>query len=427
MAALLLFCVTSLAQPLRWACDLSFVPKLEYNGAIYSRDGIQRTGLEVFRAAGFDVLRVRLWHTPTESWQGIDSVLAFAQRADILGYKILLDIHYSDTWADPAHQTKPLAWQSLSYVQLLDSMYFYTNNVVRRFRDADVVPEFVQIGNEIGAGFLWDTGRVGGAWDTPQQWTQLASLLDTAAAGVRDSLPEAAWPKIILHHQEGGNFGACQWFFEHLDAEQVDYDIIGLSYYPWWHGSLDDLSNNLENLYTEFGKEVYIVETAYPWMTGWCDDTGNIVGDQTSLLPAYPATEAGQASYFSELAQRLLAAPHDGGPLLCPWEPAWIPTNDFGSAWENLAFFDCDGNALTVFSIFPGLAPAKLTVAVIGSDVELRWPDDANPFYKLYASNQSGGPYGEFLGSTSNRTWLLTGEVEQHSTRYFVVTGSPTP
>ncbi|MBL0062152.1 MAG: glycosyl hydrolase 53 family protein [bacterium] len=144
---------TALAQQFRWGADLSFVPKLERNGVVYRTGGEEHSALEIFRCAGFETVRLRLWHTPEEPWHGIDSVLAFAERADALGFKILLDIHYSDTWADPEHQTKPAAWQSLTYPQLLDSMYRYTNNVMRRFRDAGVIPEAVQIGNEIGGGF----------------------------------------------------------------------------------------------------------------------------------------------------------------------------------------------------------------------------------------------------------------------------------
>jgi arabinogalactan endo-1,4-beta-galactosidase len=427
IVALFVFCLSAFAQPVRWGCDLSFLPKLEQNGATFQRAGVEQSGLEVFRAAGFEVLRVRLWHTPAEDWQGIDSVLAFARRADALGYKILLDIHYSDTWADPAHQTKPSAWQALSYAQLLDSMYHYTNNVLRRFRNVNVVPEIVQIGNEIGGGMLWDTGRVGGTWDTPAQWNQLASLIDTAVEGVRDSLPQAMWPKIMLHHQEGGNYGACNWFFQNLVSRNVSFDLIGLSYYPWWHGSLDDLNVTLVSLYADFGKEVHVVETAYPWMTGWCDNTNNVVGDQTAILPEYPATQAGQAGYFAAIEQLLIDAQLDYAPLICPWEPAWIPTTTFGSSWENLAFFECNGIALSVFDIFPGLAPVKLTIVRIGDDLQLRWFDDASPYYKVYVSEESGGPFTQLLGSTSSRTWLLVNEVHLHSSRFFVVKGSPTP
>jgi len=423
----LIIFTSTFAQEVRWACDLSFVPKLEHNGAVFRQAGVERSALQIFRSAGFELVRLRLWHTPTEPWHGIDSVLAFAERAHDLGFKILLDIHYSDTWADPAHQTKPEAWQSLSYAQLLDSVYSHTNNVIRRFRDVNVIPEAVQIGNEIGGGMLWNTGRITGQWNTDEQWNQLAALMDTAVAGVRDSLTPSQWPKIVLHHQEGGNAGACQWFFSQLESRDVDFDIIGLSYYPWWHGTLDNLSNTLTTLYSAFDKDVHIVETAYPWMTGWCDNTGNIVGDQTPILPGYPATESGQAQFLEAVEARLLDAPNRGTRLLCPWEPAWIPTEVFGSPWENLAFFDCDGDALQIMNIFPGLTPTNLTITRIGSDITLRWRNDASPYYRVYASDSSDGPFTELLGSTSANTWLLENEVEISNAKYFVVEGSMTP
>lgn len=415
------------AQPVRWGADLSFVPKLEHNGAVFRRAGYERDVLEIFRSAGVEVIRMRLWHTPSEPWSGIDSVIAFAERADALGFKLLLDLHYSDSWADPTQQTKPVAWQSLTYAQLEDSVYRYTNEVVLRFRDADILPNAIQIGNEIGGGFLWTTGRVGGAYDTPQQWTQFTNLLKAGINGVRDSLSEPEWPEIVIHHQEGGDAAACNWFYSHLEDYNVPFDIIGLSYYPWWHGSLDDLSANVAQLVNDFGKSVQIVETAYPWMTGWCDNENNIVWEDTPLLPAYPATELGQAFYLGGLRDRLEAVPNLSNKLICYWEPAWIPTTTFGSPWENLALFDCDGDALQVFNVFPGLAPQKLTITRIGNDLRLRWPDDANLYYRLYADESSDGAFTTLIGSTTAHEYLLPNEFNEHNYRFFVVRGSATP
>ena len=421
---ILILAVPAFSQPFRWGADLSFVPKLEHHGAVYSRSGYEQNVLEMFRAAGIDVVRIRLWHSPEEPWYGIDSVLALAERADALGFEILIDIHYSDTWADPEHQTMPAAWQGLSYSQLLDSVYRYTNEVMIRFRDRGVFPESIQIGNEVGGGFLWEAGRVDGS---PQQWTQFVALLDTAIAGAKDSLPQPQWPKIIIHHQEGADSAACRWFFDNLTSRNVPFDIIGLSYYPWWHGSLEDLSANLNDLSTRYNKEVSVVETAYPWMTGWCDTTGNIVGDHTPLLPLFPATPTGQAFFLLEIQERMLNAPNVGIPLLCAWEPAWIPADAFGSPWENLAFFDCEGNAVVTMNIFSGLAPTNLSITRIGNDIELRWNEDASLFYKIYASDASGGPYNQLVGSTPDRSYLLPNEFGARQARFFVVKGSPTP
>lgn len=413
----LILATTAFAQQFRWGADLSFVPKLEHNGVVYRTGGEEHTALEIFRCAGFEVVRLRLWHTPVEPWHGIDSVLAFAERADALGFKILLDIHYSDTWADPEHQTKPAAWQSLTYPQLLDSMYRYTNNVMLTFRDAGVIPEAVQIGNEIGGGFLWETGRI-------SSWQQFTTLIDTAIAATRDSLPQALWPKIVIHHQEGGNEGECDWFFSNLAVREVDFDVIGLSYYPWWHGELGDLSNNVENL-SRFGKEIQIVETAYPYMEGWCDNTNNIVGH--TPLPDFFATEDGQSAFLDSLANIVRTIPNNLGKMVCLWEPTWIPTDSFGSPWENLALFDCNGNKLLAFDNMPIDTPQRVTLARIDSDLRLRWQDDGSLYYHVYGVTPGNPEITTRLGITTENEWLLLNEFSVYPQRSYFVIGSCEP
>ncbi|MBK6765471.1 MAG: glycosyl hydrolase 53 family protein [bacterium] len=331
------------------------------------------------------------------------------------------------TWADPAHQTKPAAWQSLTFAQLEDSIYSYTNSVVRKFHEAQALPDAIQIGNEIGAGLLWNSGRIGGAYETPQQWAQFTSLLKAAIAGVRDSLSPAEWPEIVLHHQAGGDAAACNWFFSQVETYDVPFDVIGVSYYPWWHGTLLDLEETITVLVANYGRRVDVVETAYPYMTGWCDDETNIIWTDTPLLPEYPATEAGQAAFVGALGALLMQTPNHGTPLLCAWEPAWIPAENFGSPWENTAWFDCSGNALDVFSQLPGLAPEGLTLVRIGNDLRLRWRDDANLYYRVYADSLANGEFPTLLGSTTAHQWLLPNEFAAHDYRYFVVRGSATP
>jgi len=414
---------TAFAQQFRWGADLSFVPKLEHNGVVYRTGGEEHSALEIFRCAGFEVVRLRLWHTPVEPWHGIDSVLAFAERADALGFKILLDIHYSDTWADPEHQTKPAAWQSLTYPQLLDSMYRYTNNVMLRFRNAGVIPEAVQIGNEVGGGFLWETGRLTGSG---QQWEQFTTLLDTAIAATRDSLPQALWPKIVIHHQEGGDASDCHWFFINLFIYEVDYDIIGLSYYPWWHGDLGALSDNLREL-ALLDKEIRIVETAYPYSLDWCDNTNNIVGEEWQLHWGFEATEEGQAMFLNAVAETLQALPNNLGTMVCLWEPAWIPTDSFGSPWENLALFDCDGNKLLAFDNMPIATPQRVTLVRIDNDLRLRWQDDGSFYYHVYGVTPGNPEVITRLGVTAENQWLLPNEFSIYPQRSYFVIGSCEP
>ncbi len=327
--------------------DLSFVPQLESLGAVYSVDGVAVDPLDAFREAGVGLVRLRLWHTPAEPWQGLDATVAYASEAAAAGHDIMLDIHYSDTWADPGHQAKPAAWEGIGFPALVDSVYAYTNAVIRRFRDEGVVPAYVQIGNEISGGMLWDDGRVGGAWDTPEQWDKLAALLSAGVSAVRDSLPAGQSPRIVVHLDNGGSNSLCRWFFDNLVARDVDFDTIGLSFYPWWHGTLWNLRDNIRDLAYAYGKEIIVVETAYPWTLEGVDSTGNFVYSESQLHPGYPATPEGQAAFLSDLLSVVEGAPGALGRGIVYWEPGFLSiAGGPGDPCENLTLFDFGGEAL---------------------------------------------------------------------------------
>lgn len=336
--------------------DLSIVHRLEHDNVVFRDNEQAQAALTIFHNHGYRIVRLRLWHSPSEPWHGTDFTLAFAQRAVNAGFDLLLDFHYSDSWADPAQQTKPAAWQSLSFTQLTDSVYAYTNNVIRRFRNAGVIPEYVQIGNEITGGMLWNDGCVNDEWNTPQQWQQFASLLNAGIRGTLDSLPTGTQPKIILHVDDGGSIATCRWFFDHLAEQTVVFDVIGLSYYPWWHGPLDSLRANLSGLASAYGKEIQIVETAYPWTLAWNDNEFNPVGSPEHLLPGYPASPQGQADFLRAVREAL--ENHSGGlgTAAYYWEPAWVCAQTVGSPWENVALFDFTANALPGLDALPQAA-----------------------------------------------------------------------
>jgi len=337
----------SVSSAITTGADVSWLPAAEAAGAEYRVGGEPRDVVELLHENGLSLIRLRLWHTPTEPWHGLASTLDFAERAAAAGCDIMLDIHYSDTWADPSHQTKPEAWNGLSFPALVDSVYAYTNGVVRRFRDRGVPLAYVQIGNEIPGGLLWDDGRVGGGWDTPAQWANLCELLSAGAAAVRESLPQGERPEVIVHVDNGANNELCRWFYDGLAAGGVDYDIIGLSFYPWWHGTMTELDANLRDLAVRYGKPVMVVETAYPWTLEWCDSTHNPIGLPEHLHDGYPATPEGQASFLSDLLALLEAVPGSAGLGPVYWEPASICIDGGpGSSWENLAFFNFSGDAL---------------------------------------------------------------------------------
>lgn len=334
--------------------DVSHLPRIEAGGAVFSAGGVPGDPIAILRAHGVNTIRLRLWHTPAAGRSGLAEVLDLAERARDAGCDLLLDLHYSDTWADPGHQTKPAAWTGLPFTVLADSVRAYTRDVLTACASRGVAPSMVQLGNEISPGMLWDDGRVGGAWDTPAQWANLAALLQAAIAGVDEALSGADRPEIMIHIDRGGDNGGARWFYDHLIAEGVAFDVIGLSYYPWWHGSFAALDANLDDLATRYGKDLVVVETAYPWTLGWFDDTHNMVGLPEHLLPGYPDTPGGQQAFLASLLHIVQTVPDDRGRGVCWWEPCWIPSPDFGSPWENVALFDETGEALPALQEFMG-------------------------------------------------------------------------
>lgn len=330
--------------------DLSFVPELLSLGAEYRVDGEAADPLDVFADHGFGLVRLRLWHTPDRPWHGLDATLVFAQEVRAAGFDLMLDLHYSDTWADPGHQEKPGAWEDLDFATLVDSVYAYTAAVVGQFRDGGALPQYIQIGNEISGGLLWDDGRVGwqgSPWDTPEQWARLTELLTAGVAAVRDGLAPADQPKIVIHVDNGADNALCRWFFDHLDDAGLDYEVIGVSFYPWWHGTLSALRHNLHDLADRYGKEIMIVEASYPWTLDGCDGSVNFVTDPGQLHEGYPASPEGQSRFLRDLLAVVEGIP---GALGCGpvyWEPAFIPVpGGPPNPHENLTLFDFDGDAL---------------------------------------------------------------------------------
>jgi arabinogalactan endo-1,4-beta-galactosidase len=330
--------------------DLSFLPQLEAAGAEYAVAGVRGDPLTIFRDHGFTLVRLRLWHTPEEPWHGLDATVDFARRVRDEGFEIMLDLHYSDSWADPGKQVKPEAWRDADFPALVDSVREYTSAVVRRFADADVLPRYIQLGNEIGGGLLWDDGRVGwegGPHDTWEQWSQLTELLAAAAEGVRRAQPAGSSPAIVLHVADGGDNEACRWFFDRVVAAGTEFDAIGLSFYPWWHGELGDLETNVHDLARRYGKEILVVETGYPWTLSWWDDTHNFVGEPAQLHPGYGASPGSQERFLRDLVAVVAGIPRGLGRGVIYWEPAWTAVDDGPpNPYENLALFDFHWDAL---------------------------------------------------------------------------------
>ena len=323
--------------------DLSFLPEIEQSGTkFYAADGTQVDALAFMKTKGTNIVRLRLWHNPSTGHSNYTEIESFAQRLKSAGLNWWLDFHYSDTWADPANQTIPAAWQAASFTVLQDSVYNYTFKVLNNLKAKNILPTIVQIGNETNSGMLWDKGKVGGSFDV--NWPNYAALVKKATDAVK---AVDASIKTMLHF--AGTTGA-DWFFNNIKNQGVSYDIIGLSYYPFWHNrNLTELQTDLNTLSATFNKDIFITETAYPFTTGYNDFTNNVVGPSVTLLNGYAATPAGQSKFLIDLRTVINKIPNSRGLGFCYWAPDWIayrgPTATNGSAWENLALFDFNSKA----------------------------------------------------------------------------------
>jgi arabinogalactan endo-1,4-beta-galactosidase len=323
--------------------DLSFSPEILAEGTKFYQAGQQADLLQLCKDKGINTIRLRLWHTPTDAHSGLKEVVDFAKTLTTKGFGIWLDIHYSDTWADPGNQNKPAAWKSASVAVLKDSVFQYTARVMASFKTAGISLKIVQVGNETNAGFLWNEGRVGGTYDN--NWSNYAQMMKEGLRAVKEA---DANTKTMIHF---AGIDGAEWFYNNLALQTVSYDYIGLSFYPIWHGkSLDALGSGLSNLISKFQKPIVIAETSYPFTLGWNDYTNNVWGLANQLMPEYPASPEGQQAYTKALMDVLKKLPQQQGMGLCWWAPEWVafkgPTATNGSSMENLTLFDFSNNAL---------------------------------------------------------------------------------
>jgi arabinogalactan endo-1,4-beta-galactosidase len=240
--------------------DVGWLSQMEATGyRFYDADGTEKNGLQLLKDRGMNTIRLRVFVNPSNDringHCSKDETVAMAVRAKNLGMRIMIDFHYSDTWADPAHQTKPAAWANHTFSTLLTDVYNHTFEVLTALKTAGVTPEWVQIGNEIPGGMLWPEGSY-------THFGQLAQLLNKGYDATKAIDPTI---KVIIHIDQGNNNSRFRWFFDNARTNNVKYDVIGLSYYPYWLNSdytvtIADLQNNLNDMVTRYNKEVMVVE-----------------------------------------------------------------------------------------------------------------------------------------------------------------------
>jgi arabinogalactan endo-1,4-beta-galactosidase len=353
--------------------DVSFLEQVEDGGGVHTEGGEPRDALDILRGHGFNFVRLRVWVNPSDGYCDLESTLRSARRAAEEGFGILIDFHYSDTWADPGQQSKPASWSATSGEALRDSVRLYTGSVMAALGEQGTPPDIVQVGNEVICGMLWDDGRVCGSYDTPQQWEALAGLMAAGILGVRDA-DTGDSVLVMVHIDRGGDNAGSRWFLDNLIASGIDFDLIGQSFYPWWHGTLSELEANLADLAERYGKGIVIAETAYPWTLGWHDDTHNTVGLPEHLHPGYPATVDGQRKFLADLMDLVSRVPDCRGLGVFYWAPEWIAAPSFGSAWENVALFDFSGEVLVSMEAFDSSYAGAEAPAGAGPALELNQP-----------------------------------------------------
>lgn len=342
--------------------DLSYVNQVEDNGGVYKTAEGQITDPYILLGqSGANLARVRIWHNPDwvlelydnlqNPYSGFNDVEKTIRRAKHAGMDVLLNFHYSDTWADPGNQRVPAAWLDIDNVlTLADSVYSYTYKTVERLHALDLLPEMVQIGNETNCGMM-TTDRLAGFPDLNicnGNWSDFGIVVNAGIKAIRDI--EAITKsdiKIVLHVADPKNLD--YWTRDVMEKGKVtDFDIMGVSYYHIWHTTVSfaDLPSKIRELKSRYNKDFMILETAYPFTASNNDGYDNIYYNQAAL-GGFPYSVEGQRDFLIALNQNMIDA---GAVGVIYWEPAWITSrmNDrwgIGSSWENCAFFDFNGNA----------------------------------------------------------------------------------
>ncbi len=360
-------------SPFYLGADISTLSAVEQRGGIYMDGKKPGDALAIFMKHGWTCFRLRIWVDPTNGVNGLAYTVKLAQRIKDAGGTFMLDFHYSDWWADPQKQNKPAAWAKLDFDDLVKRSQAYTAHVIKTLKAAGATPDFVQVGNEITGGMLWPDAQVKvplstvkvfegdvkvikppEPYDDAKQWNHLIRLIKADIAGVRSVTTPQDHVRIIIHIDCGGDWPVTKWYFDHLASAGVDYDIIGQSYYPNWHGTLQNGRDNLRNTIERYHKDVMIVETAYP-----SRDVHPSPAAARNMV--WPMTPAGQEEFLADLIKTVKAAPEGRGIGVIYWHPeaTYIPgASGWWSRPDANSLFNTKGYPLPAMSVLQHLQPA---------------------------------------------------------------------
>lgn len=355
--------------------DLSTLIELEQCGAKYYDNGKEEDLLSIFKKYDVDTIRIRLWNDPYSpegepygaGTNDLATSIEIGKRVTKAGFGVLLNFHYSDFWADPGKQIKPKAWADYNVEQLERAVYDFTLESLRAFQEAGVNITMIQVGNELSNGLLWPEGKV-------PNYDNIARFVSAGIRAVR-ALDEEV--PIMLHLDNGGNNALYREWFDNYVQRGEDFQIIGLSYYPFWHGSLQALEDNMNDIAVRYHKDLVVAEVSmgytmedyrsYEKLTA---DEGKGYATKPELVEKieYPMTKQGQFDFMKDFLNRVSRVAENRGCGFFWWEPAWLPVpgsgwatpaslkymNDpgpCGNEWANQALFDYEGNALPTLEV----------------------------------------------------------------------------
>lgn len=350
--------------------DVSTIEEVERCGGRFYDNGQEGELLSILKRYGTNAVRLRLWNDPyseTKKPYGAGTndlavTVRIAKRALAQGMQFLLDLHYSDFWTDPGKQIKPKAWAGYDDDQLEQAVYDYTCRVLLTLKKENAFPTMIQIGNEVTNGLLWPNAKM-------PAYDNIARFI---SAGIRAARAVDANLPIMIHLDNGGNNELYRDWFDHYMERGEDFDIIGLSYYPFWHGPLSDLADNMKDISERYQKDVIVAEVSmgytmedYQAYEKLADEERKGMATRAELAEKvpYPMTPEGQRQFMKEVMQIIRDVPNGRGKGFFYWEPAWIPVpgsgwatpeslayigdkGPCGNEWANQALFDYDGNAL---------------------------------------------------------------------------------
>lgn len=373
--------------------DLSTLLELERCGAKYYDEGKETDILAVMKKYDVDTIRIRLWNDPwSESGESygagendLKTSLEIAKRVTAAGFGVLLNFHYSDFWADPGKQFKPKAWASYGVEELEKAVYDFTFSVMNKFLENGVNITMVQVGNELSNGLLWPEGKVPN-YDNIARFVNAGIRAVRKADerrilgvinGVNEKCRELEKIPVMIHLDNGGNNALYREWFDNFTRRGEDFEIIGLSYYPFWHGSLQMLTDNMNDIAERYGKDLIVAEVSmgytmedYKEYEKLSDEERKGYATRPELVEKieYPMTEQGQYDFMEDFLNRISHIKGGKGRGFFYWEPAWIPVEGSGWAtpaslkyiedpgpcgneWANQALFDYDGNALPTLQL----------------------------------------------------------------------------